>query len=276
MGQELAGQELGALNARGLVLVGCGAMGWALLQGWLGGGLAPASVGVIDPKPRAELAAAGVHVNAELPADPAVLVIAVKPQMMADVLPALQAYDRGNTLVLTVAAGVTIAAYEAAFPNAPVVRAMPNTPAAIGQGISAIIGNDKAGAAQIDLAATLMGAVGPVVRLSTEDQMDAVTALSGSGPGYVFYMIEAMAAAGEAQGLPRDMALDLARATVAGAGALAMARADHPSVLRQQVTSPAGTTEAGLKQLMDEASGLGPLMGRTVAAAAARSRELGK
>ncbi|MDF3607404.1 pyrroline-5-carboxylate reductase [Paracoccus sp. DMF-8] len=270
------GQELAALNERGLVLVGCGAMGWALLQGWLKGGLAPASVGVIDPNPRAELAAAGVRVNGDLPTDPAVLVIAVKPQMMADVLPTLQAHDRGDTLVLTVAAGVTIAAYEAAFPNAPVVRAMPNTPAAIGQGISAIIGNAKAGPAQVDLAAMLMGAVGPVVRLTSEDQMDAVTALSGSGPGYVFYMIEAMAAAGEAQGLPRDMALDLARATVAGAGALAMARDDHPSVLRRQVTSPAGTTEAGLKQLMDDQSGLGPLMNRTVAAAAARGRELGK
>lgn len=268
--------ELSALNTRGLVLVGCGAMGWALLKGWLKGGLDPASVGVLDPRPREELSAAGVHVNRDLPQDPAVLVIAVKPQLMGDVLPTLQEFDRGDTLVLTVAAGVQIPAYEAAFPNAPVVRAMPNTAAEIGQGISAITGNGKAAEPQMALAESLMAAVGPVVRLQGEHQMDAVTAVSGSGPGYVFYMIETLAAAAEAEGLPPQMALELARATVAGAGALAMARDDHPSVLRQQVTSPAGTTEAGLKQLTDPETGLAPLMRRTVAAAAARGRELGK
>ncbi|WP_294930204.1 pyrroline-5-carboxylate reductase [uncultured Paracoccus sp.] len=268
--------ELAALNDRGIVLVGCGNMGGALLQGWLDRGLQPECAGVIDPNPRQDFVGRGVRFNDDLPVDPAVLVIAVKPQMMENVLPVLQAYDRGDTLVVSVAAGVTIADYERAFPNAPVVRAMPNTPAAIGQGISAIVGNAKAGPAQMDLAAQLMGAVGAVVRLQAEDQIDAVTAVSGSGPAYVFHMIEALAAAAEAEGLPADMALQLARATVAGAGALAVARDDHPSELRRQVTSPAGTTEAGLRQLMDEADGLPPLMRRTVAAAAERGRELGR
>ncbi|WP_288948642.1 pyrroline-5-carboxylate reductase, partial [uncultured Paracoccus sp.] len=212
--------ELSALNGRGLVLVGCGRMGSALLQGWLKQGLAASAVHVIDPNPRPELSALGISVNGALPADPAVLVIAVKPQMMADVLPRLAVGE--STLVVSVAAGVTLAAYERAFPAAPIVRAMPNTPAAIGQGVSAIIGNAKAGAAELELAEALMSAVGRVVRLESEGQMDAVTALSGSGPAYVFHMIEAMAAAGEAEGLPPALALELARATVAGAGALAV------------------------------------------------------
>ena len=262
------------LNARGLVLVGCGRMGGALLDGWLKGGLAASAVHVLDPHPRAELSDLGISVNGKLPADPAVLVIAVKPQMMAEVLPRLSV--GAGTLVVSVAAGVTIAAYEASFPEAPIVRTMPNTPAAIGQGITAIIGNAKAGPAQMDLAEALMSAVGRVVRLEREDQMDAVTALSGSGPGYVFHMIEAMAAAGVAEGLAPELALALARATVAGAGALAVAGDEDPGVLRENVTSPGGTTAAGLRELMDAERGLPPLMWRTIAAAAARGRELGK
>ena len=178
--------------------------------------------------------------------------------------------------MLSVAAGVTLAAYGRSFPGAPVVRAMPNTPAAIGQGITAIVGNEQAGAAALDMAESLMAAVGRVVRLSDESQMDAVTAVSGSGPAYVFHLIESLAAAGEAEGLPADLALDLARATVAGAGALAMHEDEDPAKLREAVTSPAGTTAAGLAHLMDPDSGLGPLMRRTVAAAAARGRELGQ
>ncbi|GLK65800.1 pyrroline-5-carboxylate reductase [Paracoccus kondratievae] len=266
--------ELSALNGRGLVLVGCGRMGSALLQGWLKQGLAASAVHVIDPNPRPELSALGISVNGALPADPAVLVIAVKPQMMADVLPRLAVGE--STLVVSVAAGVTLAAYERAFPAAPIVRAMPNTPAAIGQGVSAIIGNAKAGAAELELAEALMSAVGRVVRLESEGQMDAVTALSGSGPAYVFHMIEAMAAAGEAEGLPPALALELARATVAGAGALAVHEDEDPARLREAVTSPGGTTAAGLKELMDPETGLPPLMRRTIAAAAERGRELGK
>lgn len=266
--------DFSELNARGLVLIGCGKMGGALLEGWLKSGLEPRAVSVIDPNPRAALLDLGISVNGKLPDRPAVLVIAVKPQMMAAVLPSL--HLGADTLVISVAAGVTIGAYEAAFPGAAIVRAMPNTPAAIGQGITAIIGNDKAGEAQLALAGALMSAVGRVVRLESEGQMDAVTALSGSGPAYVFHMIEAMAAAGEAEGLGRDLALTLARATVAGAGALATVADEPPAKLREDVTSPGGTTAAGLQVLMDAEQGLPPLMRRTVAAAAARGRELGK
>lgn len=267
--------DLAHLNDRGLVLVGCGRMGGALLQGWLSRGLAPRAVHVIDPSPPAGLADRGVAVNGPLPADPAVLVLAVKPQMMGSVLPQLAAAGQGGALVLSVAAGVTLAAYDRAFPGAAIVRAMPNTPAAIGQGITAIIGNARAADADMDLAEQLMGAVGRVVRLGDESQMDAVTALSGSGPAYVFHLIEAMAAAGVAEGLPPPLALDLARATVAGSGALAVHQDQDPAALREAVTSPGGTTAAGLAQLMDPDTGLPPLMRRTIAAAVARGRELG-
>ena len=262
------------INARGLVLVGCGRMGGAMLKGWLARGLRPDAVTVIDPKLAPEWQDKGLRVNADLPGNPAVLVLAVKPQMMADALG--QVPKLSDTLVVSVAAGTTIASFEATFPGAPIVRVMPNTPAAIGQGISALIGNGRATAAHLDLAEALMRAVGRVVRLEDEGQMDAVTGLSGSGPAYVFHLIETMAKAGEAQGLPADLALELARATVAGAGALTVHEDEDPAVLRQNVTSPNGTTAAGLKVLMDQDAGLPPLMVRTVAAATERGRALGR
>ncbi|ARJ70886.1 pyrroline-5-carboxylate reductase [Paracoccus contaminans] len=266
---------LAQLNERGLLLVGCGRMGGALLRGWLDRGLDPAAVRVMDPAAPGWLAERGIATQGALPEEPAVIVLAVKPQMMGAALPQVTDAARGGALVLSVAAGVTIAAYERAFPAAPVVRAMPNTPAAIGQAITAIVGNARADEADMALAETLMGAVGQVVRLTDEAQMDAVTALSGSGPAYVFHLIEALVAAGEAEGLPAPLALALARATVAGAGALAMQDGPDPAALREAVTSPGGTTAAGLAHLMDAGSGLVPLIGRTVAAAAARGRELG-
>lgn len=262
------------INARGLVLVGCGRMGGAMLKGWLARGLNPGAVTVIDPNLAPEWQDRGLRVNAALPDDPAVLVLAVKPQMMAGALGQMPRLS--DTLVVSVAAGTTIAAFEAAFPGAPVVRVMPNTPAAIGQGISAMIGNDRATPAHLDLAEALMRAVGRVVRLESEAQMDAVTGLSGSGPAYVFHLIETMARAGEAQGLSPELSLELARVTVAGAGALAVHEDEDPAVLRQNVTSPNGTTAAGLTVLMDEADGLPPLMVRTVAAATERGRALGR
>ena len=259
------------INARGLVLVGCGKMGGAMLKGWLARGLDPASVTVIDPKLAPEWQDKGLNVNGDLPRDPAVVVLAVKPQMMGDALGRMP--DLSGALVISVAAGTMIATFEKAFPGAPIVRVMPNTPAAIGKGISAMIGNAAATPAQLDLAETLMRAVGRVVRLEGEDQMDAVTGLSGSGPAYVFHMIEAMAQAGEAQGLSPDLSLELARMTVAGAGALAIDADEDPGVLRQNVTSPNGTTAAGLEVLMQD---LPDLMTRTVAAAADRGRALGR
>ena len=153
---------------------------------------------------------------------------------------------------------------------------MPNTPAAIGRGITAIVGNEAAGEGGLALAEELLSAVGEVVRLPDEELMDAVTGLSGSGPAYVFHMIEAMTAAGVAEGLPEDLALRLARATVAGAGALALETEEDPGELRIAVTSPKGTTEAALRVLMDDEAGLSPLMRRAVHASAERSRELGQ
>jgi len=260
---------------KGLVLLGCGKMGSAMLQGWLADGLPAASVWVKDPYPNDFVQNSGVHVNADLPAQPAIVIIAVKPQMMADALPTLAAMGNGETLFVSVAAGISIATYEQMLGAAtPIVRAMPNTPAAVGKGISAIVGNGPAGDIGLRAAEGLLQAVGQVVRLEHEGQMDAVTGVSGSGPAYVFHMIETLAAAGEAQGLPAELAMALAKATVAGAGALAEIAEETPEQLRINVTSPNGTTQAGLDELMDPQSGLPPLMQRTVGAAALRSKEL--
>ncbi|MGX0876462.1 pyrroline-5-carboxylate reductase [Roseovarius sp. MBR-154] len=259
----------------GLVLLGCGKMGSAMLQGWLADGLPPASVWVIDPNPSDWLRGTGVWINTDLPATPAIVLVAVKPQMMGKALPVLRDRGNGATLFVSVAAGTPISAFEEALgAETPIVRAMPNTPAAVGRGITAIIGNAHATPEQLDLADMLLQAVGQVVRLEDEGQMDAVTGLSGSGPAYVFHMIECMAKAGEAQGLSPELAMQLAQATVVGAGALAEAADETPAQLRQNVTSPNGTTQAGLEVLMDEDTGLPPLMARTVTAAADRSREL--
>ncbi|WP_292289274.1 pyrroline-5-carboxylate reductase [Marivita sp.] len=260
---------------RGLVLLGCGKMGSAMLEGWLAGGLPASSVWVADPKPSDWVQAQGVHLNQDLPDSPAIVLVAVKPQMMRDALPTLKPLGNGDTTFLSVAAGITIASYEKMLGDAtPVIRSIPNTPAAVKQGITAIIGNGHVSEEQVQMAETLLSAIGQTVRLETEDQMDAVTGLSGSGPAYVFHMIECLARAGEAQGLAPDLAMTLAKATVAGAGALAMQADETPSQLRVNVTSPNGTTQAGLDVLMDEDAGLPPLIARTIDAATTRSREL--
>ncbi len=260
---------------KGLVLLGCGKMGSAMLQGWLADGLPADSVWVMDPKPSDWLRGTGVQINRDLPARPAIVLIAVKPQMMGDALPAIAAMGNGDTLFVSVAAGTPISAFEAALgAQTPIVRAMPNTPAAVGRGITAIIGNAHASAVQMDMAQEMLSAVGQVVRLKAEAQMDAVTGVSGSGPAYVFHMIECLAAAGEAQGLAPDLAMQLAKATVAGAGALAEASEETPAQLRVNVTSPNGTTQAGLEVLMNDTKGLPPLIAATVRAASDRSREL--
>ena len=265
------------IETRGLVLLGCGKMGSAMLSGWLSSGIAPSSVWVQDPQPSLWLQDQGVLINEELPKTPAVVLVAVKPQMMGEALPQLSEMGNGETLFLSVAAGTSIKTYEEMLgENTPIVRAMPNTPAAIGKGITAIIGNGSASASQLDLADALLGAIGDVVRLENEEQMDAVTGLSGSGPAYVFHLIETLAAAGCAQGLSSELAMQLAQSTVAGAGALASQSQETPSQLRVNVTSPNGTTQAGLEVLMDETHGLEPLISKTVAAAAQRSRELAK
>lgn len=261
----------------GLVLLGCGKMGSALLAGWLAAGLPAASIWVIEPNPTDWLKDSGVHLNQGLPKAPAVALLAVKPQMMGAALPALQALGGGSTLFVSIAAGTTIATFEAALgAGTPIVRTMPNTPAMVGRGITAICGNAHVNAADLALAEALMEAVGQVVRLEGEHQIDAVTAVSGSGPAYVFHLIEAMAAAGEAEGLPADVAMQLARTTVCGAGELAYRSPDSAAQLRINVTSPGGTTAAALAVLMDPATGFPPLLKRAVKAAADRGRELGK
>lgn len=266
---------LNDVTERGLVLLGCGKMGSAMLAGWLSGGMPPSSVWVIDPNPSDWLQSTGVHLNAALPKSPAVALIAVKPQMMGLALPALQALGDGETLFLSVAAGTLIASYEAVLgKTSPIIRAMPNTPAAIAKGITALIGNAVVTDAQMELAESLLQAVGQTVRLEAEDQMDAVTALSGSGPAYVFHLIETMAAAGVAQGLSPDLAMALAKATVSGAGQLAEAADEGPAQLRVNVTSPNGTTQAALEVLMDPSAGFPALLDRAIAAASNRSKEL--
>ncbi len=260
---------------RGLVLLGCGKMGSAMLEGWLAGGLPAASVWVNDPNPSDWVQAQGVHLNTDLPENPAIVLVAVKPQIMRDALPTLAPLGNGDTLFLSVAAGITIATFEDMLGDqTPVIRSIPNTPAAVKQGITAIIGNARVTEDQMQMAETLLSAIGQTVRLEAEDQMDAVTGLSGSGPAYVFHLIECLARAGEAQGLDPALSMTLAKATVAGSGALAMQAQETPSQLRVNVTSPNGTTQAGLNVLMDEETGLPPLVAKTIDAATKRSKEL--
>ncbi len=269
--------DLTAVGIQSLALLGCGKMGGAMLEGWLKGGIAPAQVQVLEPSPSpwlTDLAEKGLSLNPAKLEPPTVAVIAVKPQMMAEAAPRLKSLAGTGTVFLSIAAGTPIATFEALFgAGTPVIRAMPNTPAAVGHGISAMVGNSAATEPQMTMAGALLAAVGKVVRLDDEELIHAVTGLSGSGPAYVFHLIEAMAVAGEAAGLSPELAMRLARATVAGAGALADASPESAEQLRVNVTSPAGTTAAGLAVLMPELTGL---MTRTVAAASRRSRELAR
>ena len=271
--------ETGDVAHRGLVLLGCGKMGGALLRGWIGQGMDMGAVWVVDPAPSDDLRAlVGVNLNADLPASPAFVVVAVKPQTMDTALESVRQFGgRKDTLFLSVAAGTTLERFEAALGSStPVIRAMPNTPAAIGRGITALVCNDRVSEVGMDMGEELLSAVGQTVRLDREADMDAVTAVSGSGPAYVFHLIEALAAAGQAEGLSPELALTLARSTVVGAGALAETSPEGPGQLRVNVTSPGGTTEAALNILMDDATGFPALVAQAVSAAARRSRELGK
>ncbi len=265
---------------RPLVLVGAGKMGGAMLAGWLEAGTDPASVLVIDPKPSQDLldlvARSGIrHAGAlETGQRAGVLLIALKPQIMAGVLPDLAPCVDEETLVISVAAGTPVATFAAAFGDVAIVRVMPNTPAQVGRGMSVAYANPRTSAAQRQTVERLLAAIGASDWIAEERQIDAVTAVSGSGPAYVFYLTEALAEAGVAAGLPADLAMRIARQTVCGAGEL-MYRSDLPAAeLRRNVTSPNGTTAAALEVLMDEASGLPPVMTRAVAAAKRRSEEL--
>lgn len=266
-----------------LVLAGCGRMGGALLAGWLARGLAPSQVMVQDPGPPPEIQAFlqkhGITVAPELGVlaeTPSVIVVAVKPQAMDQVFPALARLAGSETLVISIAAGKSLASFEAHLgPRAAVVRAMPNTPAAVGRGITVCCPNRHVTAEQRALCEELLGAVGEVGWTDDERLMDVVTAVSGSGPAYVFLMAEALEAAGIAQGLAPALARQLARATVSGSGELMRQSELDAAELRRNVTSPGGTTAAALSVLMAD-DGMGPLFGRAIDAAVGRGRELGK
>jgi len=261
------------------LLLGCGKMGGALLDGWLAHGLEPAATVILDPFPSDTLKAiAGLTLRTDGTYDgpaPRAVMLAVKPQMMDDALPVVSSMANPQTLYISIAAGKPLSYFEGVLgAQTPIVRVMPNTPAAVGAGASALIANQSCTPEDKALATALTDSVGVSAWLDSEDQMDAVTGVSGSGPAYIFHMIEALTVAAEAEGLAPDLALTLARQTVVGAAALAGASPDSAETLRVNVTSPKGTTEAGLIELMDADSGLTSLMRKTVKAAANRSREL--
>jgi pyrroline-5-carboxylate reductase len=260
-----------------IVLAGAGKMGGAMLTGWLAQGLDPARVVVIDPAPAPEisaLAAKGIRLNPNDSAAADTLVVAVKPQMFRDAGPALKRWVGPSTLVVSIMAGTTIAALQEVCGGA-VVRAMPNTPAAIGRGITVAVPDAHVSTAQRATADALLRATGAVEWVDDEALMDAVTAVSGSGPAYLFLLAEELARAGVAAGLPEALATKLARDTVSGAGELLNRSELTSATLRQNVTSPGGTTAAALAVLMGD-DGFAPLLTRAVAAATARSKELAK
>lgn len=274
-----------ALKINGsVVLAGAGKMGAALLAGWLDRGLDPARIIIQEP----ELSGAArdlaskhdIKTVARLEPQavpPTAIVVAVKPQVMDEVFPILARAAGPETVVVSIAAGKTLQSFERYLPEASaVVRAMPNTPAAIGRGITGAVANSHVTSAQKTICEGLLEAVGDVVWVPGEELMDSVTAVSGSGPAYVFLLVEALAEAGVAAGLDAATAMRLARATVSGAGELLSRSASDATTLRENVTSPGGTTAAALAVLMREGNGLKELMRDAVLAAQKRGRELGR
>jgi pyrroline-5-carboxylate reductase len=274
----MAGDDLDASRCT-LVLVGCGKMGSALLRGWITA-KAASRIMVIEPEgpPTGLAGLAGVSWHRspeELPGDaaPDAVILAVKPQVIDAILPDYSRWSKPQTLFVSIVAGKTIAGMIRHLGPAALIRTMPNTPAAIGRGITVACANPRVTPEQRRLCDRLLAAAGESAWVEDEALLDAVTAVSGSGPAYVFLLIEALAEAAEASGLPPGLALRLARATVAGSGELARLSDESPARLRENVTSPGGTTRAALDVLMAK-DGLAPLIKRAVAAAAARSREL--
>jgi pyrroline-5-carboxylate reductase len=273
------------LKANGsVVLAGAGKMGTAMLAGWLERGLDPTQIIIQEPNlggTALEIAQKHqikcVAALEPQPSPPAAIIVAVKPQVMDEVFPALAKIVGPETVVMSIAAGRTIASFERYLPrDTAVVRAMPNTPAAIGRGITGAVANTHTTAAQKDMCEALLRAVGDVVWLREEKLIDAVTAVSGSGPAYVFLLAETLAQAGIAAGLDAATAQQLASATVSGAGDLLYRSDLDAATLRQNVTSPGGTTAAALAVLMRDGNGLRELMTEAVAAAEKRGRELGR
>jgi pyrroline-5-carboxylate reductase len=265
--------------ANPVVLIGAGNMGGAMLSGWLKSGVPGSAVVVVDPGPSpamlSTIADAGASHVTTAPAglEAGVLFLAVKPQVMEAVLPAVKSLVGPQTVVVSVAAGKTLAFLEKHLGEAAMVRAMPNTPAMIGRGVTGAFANERVSTEQRDGVNALLGVSGPVEWVPTESDIDSVTALSGSGPAYVFYLVECMAEAGRKLGLQADLAMRLARETVAGAGELLHQSPDDAARLRQNVTSPGGTTAAALSVLMAE-DAMQPLFDKALAAARKRAEEL--
>ncbi|KAA0679840.1 pyrroline-5-carboxylate reductase [Roseomonas genomospecies 6] len=262
-----------------ILLLGAGRMGGAMLRGWLAQGVPASAISVADPAPAPELAELAARTGVRLnPADGApvdVLVVAVKPQMVESAAAGVQAMLAPHTLVLSIMAGKTLADLRRLFPKSgSVVRAMPNLPAAVGRGATVAVAEAGCPADRMERAASLLTAVGSLEWLADEALVDAATALSGSGPAYVFYLVECLTRAGVEVGLPADVSERLARATVEGAGALMGATGQPAAELRAGVTSPGGTTAAGLSKLMAD-DHLQTLLNATLRAAAQRATELG-
>lgn len=273
--------DSGPLDPGGpILLLGAGKMGSALLEGWLARGLDPKTVYVIDPAlpdvPLEKLKGLGVTVGPQAGdlSNPAAILAAVKPQVAEGALPVAAAFAGPSTVVVSIMAGTTLKTLSAGFPDkTAIVRAMPNTPAAVGRGITGAFAGEGVSERQRAVAQKLLEAAGDVVWVESEPLIDAVTGVSGSGPAYVFLLVEAMAKAGVAAGLPADVAETLARKTVEGAGELMRRSPEPPAILRRNVTSPNGTTAAALEVLM-AGDGLEPLMERAVLAATRRAKEL--
>ncbi len=264
-----------------LVLLGAGKMGGAMLEGWLKAGADAKKIVALDPSPPPEIKALiekhAIRHNppVALIGETEVILAAVKPQIMEDVLPSVVPLKTFRPLILSIAAGKTIASFERHFgKDAAIIRSIPNTPASIGRGITAMAANPNVSAEQQALAAALLSSIGEVVTVDDESLIDAATAVSGSGPAYVFYLTECLAEAGVMAGIPATLAMQLARATVAGAGELMRQTGLPAATLRQNVTSPKGTTHAALQVLMKDKDGLQALMTEAIAAATKRSREL--
>lgn len=266
---------------RPIVLVGAGNMGGAILRGWIENEIDPTNIYVSDPGLSFEfkeyLDGHSIQHGTAIPEGlkASVLMVAIKPQMMEKVLPSLVGGVDDDTLIVSVAAGTTITKMKSFLPLGKIIRAMPNTPAMVGRGITGIAAEDGIDANSQDKITRLLEVCGPVIWLDDEAQIDAVTAVSGSGPAYVFLLAECMAEAGRKAGLDADIAMKLARETVSGAGELMHQSDDDANILREKVTSPGGTTAAALSVLMDE-DGMQRIFDAAISAAKSRSEELAK
>lgn len=266
------------INKRGFVMVGCGNMGSALLKGWLKAGLRAEATTVIDPSPSQwlkEKAREGITVNKTPSKPPAVVILATKPYVIEDIIGSWCAGAFHQTVFLSIAAGISLPTFEGHLSSKhPIVRSMPNTPVSVGEGVVAYIGN-LAAKPYYPLVNELLSSVGLAVELETEQQLNAVTALSGSGPAYIFQLADSMTAAAVKLGLPQEIALSLAKQTILGAGKMMAKSSESPTQLRINVTSPGGTTQAALEVLKDDLYGFDPLLKKAMTAAHDRTIELG-